>query len=53
MKNGGALRLMSITAANDDVMTIRCTLPLDDAARIARTPLIAGMISSFSLFVVL
>ena len=51
MKNGGVLRLMSRTAANDEVTTTRFTLlfGLAAAERIERTPFIAGIMSSFSL----
>lgn len=54
MKNGGAFRSMSNTDANDDVITILEMFEsgLAAAPRIDRTPLIAGITSSFSLFFV-
>jgi len=51
VKNGGALRWISKTAAKEEVTTTRFTLLTGFAAaeRIERTPFIAGMMSSFSL----
>lgn len=54
MKNGGAFLFTSRTAAKEEVSTI---LLMDGvlvaACRIERTPLMAGIMSSFSLSLVL
>lgn len=52
VKKRGPFRLRSNTEANEDVMTTLFTLLFAAASRIDRTPLIAGIMSSFSLFVV-
>lgn len=50
VKKGGALRLVSSTDAKEDVITTLSTLLFAAASRIDLTPLIAGIMSSFSLF---
>jgi len=51
VKNGGAVLLTSSTEAKEEVTTTRFMrlLGLEAAERMERTPLMAGIISSFSL----